>query len=82
MLELEDEIFIEWFNKGQNVKSEKFYDQSIGKGHGINIKTRIKEILLEIKTSYDTMNLLTFIYNEIMKMKECKKREIAYYSSR
>lgn len=74
-----NDIDIVWFNENQDIKSEQYIDQSIGHGYDMYINLNNKRIFLEVKSSYEEMNLLNFTHNEISTMKKCKNSKNIYY---
>lgn len=71
---------IVWFNEGEDIKSDTYEDKSVGYGYDMYVESKTgKNIYLEIKSSYNKMNLVNFTQNEIKVMKKNKKEDKDYY---
>ena len=62
---------IEWFNLGFENDLKNWSDKSQGKGCDIIIQTSIREIHMEVKTSWDNINYYTVTNNELRSMYDC-----------
>ena len=58
-----------WFNEGFE-KHRDWLDKSIGKGYDIEVRTNLRVIKIEVKTSWDNINYYTVTSNELKSMKE------------
>lgn len=79
ILDIKNTSKVTWFNENQDVRDKNYSDQSVGQGCDIYITDGNEEILLEIKSSYEEMNLLNFTHNEINTMKKCNTSNKFYY---
>lgn len=65
-------VKIDWYNEGFE-SDQKWQDKSIGKGCDIMITTTLRNLKIEIKTSWDNISYFTATTNELLSMKNEKK---------
>ncbi len=61
-------LSVDWFNFGFE-KSLNWIDKSIGQGYDIDVKTSLRNLKIEVKTSWDNVNYYTVTTNELKSMK-------------
>lgn len=63
---------IEWFNEKVDIEDSNFEDRSIGKGYDIEFKVGKRLLKLEVKSSFNNINIINLTRNELIEMKKSK----------